>query len=783
MNVEYVSSNDSPAFYKAILSIMIRFEFSPLHVNMDSHGAPHCSSSNLNIAYRYRLLLYQTRHVTAKKLVSASKQKVVYSLFHFAGGQLALLYFRMPMMRREVSEAMKKRMESPVLAAYHGPSSAPALHDPSGDSEDGDKESEASSEQSSKDPVMKSVDDLLLDSPPPSPLASRKEELVPQPAPAPAPPPQHHPMSDVEEKMLDSLLISDDTFSSLALANDDDGEKEKEKDDEGKGERDDEVDREEEEKSGDAAFTSSSSSNVPPQRSMSVLLFRTEMREKIRLAEKERKREFTNLLASRSHFLLFRMWEDLNHSLARLAVEAPENVGIEKEKGEEERIHFFNRHLPADWLVEISAVNVVSRHIEPNLLIYFFLQSWIIFILDSVSSDMEIQCLCTNEAEAISRDSSLQTLDPPPASSSSSSSPFSFAPPVPSRMNPLSVMSVLDNKNAAHTHEPSPSRSSLPPAISAEELLFDFKALHFEKRQKASKYLYGNEAYWTSYSDYPLFVSVLLKEMELNYDMLPRPLLECSCTFLLANPSLINQYIRTVFSRSNVYNTNLVLDVLAILEGWLKYLVDNEIPMPVDFDIQYLCTAFDAIMESEYHSTIQKFLTILYQHLSFFHNSARKYLFLDFFFRKHFFSLFLHWEPSIRNTFQQILVFCTLRQKRSVLADNGFIIQELGLRIPSVTPIDFSQMDDETTTTDSILFAKLESYLQMAEDQLRSPELGYYPARLQVYVPISLMEYRTYLSHYYQWEVKNTKAIPRLVSISLAREGLQNATARGKLVT
>ena len=199
--------------------------------------------------------------------------------------------------------------------------------------------------------------------------------------------------------------------------------------------------------------------------------------------------------------------------------------------------------------------------------------------------------------------------------------------------------------------------------------------------------------------------------------------------------------------------------------------------MPDDFDYDFLCNAFDVIFDTEYHSLVQKSLTIIYNFAPFFHNNARQAIFMRLF-TKHFFSLFLHWEIAIRNTFQQILVFRVLKSKRTTLAQNGLLIAELGvakrapppsLALPSVPE---NSADDDTLSVDSVLFAKIQSYLQMCEEQLRNPKLGIYEQRHQIYVPVALMEYKTYLSFYYQWEGTG-QPIPKLIPHNLIRERVQ----------
>lgn len=65
----------------------------------------------------------------------------------------------------------------------------------------------------------------------------------------------------------------------------------------------------------------------------------------------------------------------------------------------------------------------------------------------------------------------------------------------------------------------------------------------------------------------------------------------------------------------------------------------------------------------------------------------------------------------------------------------------------------------------SIMFAKIESYISLIQDQLRNPELKYYDKSLEVYAPKALAEYKMYLSQYEQWEASGNQEIPKLVAV------------------
>jgi len=151
-----------------------------------------------------------------------------------------------------------------------------------------------------------------------------------------------------------------------------------------------------------------------------------------------------------------------------------------------------------------------------------------------------------------------------------------------------------------------------------------------------------------------------------------------------------------------------------------------------------------------------------------FSSELRKIFYGDFLMKKYFFRFFLHWDGKVRNDFQQLIIFRMIKTRRSLLQKEGFSIGELGTGYKSPLPYTKSNPNlSADYAIDQLLFGKIETYLHMVSDQLRSTHSDYYPKTWEVYVPKSLSEYKIYLSRYFQLESDGEEFPSRPVSLSL----------------
>jgi len=357
---------------------------------------------------------------------------------------------------------------------------------------------------------------------------------------------------------------------------------------------------------------------------------------------------------------------------------------------------------------------------------------------------------------------------------------------------------------------------------------------------------------WTFVDGYTIFARHLVFHL-LQNDSWSRPLLDASCALLLAQPSLINLYMKILFQRTNALHIPSVMDTLATLEIWFKHFISHKTHLPANFDCSYFASCLQILFNFDHHQIVNRVISVLYNNSDAFSGTARKGLFLDFLVKKNFFNLFLHWDDNIRNAFHQLLVFKACRVRRSLLAAEGIHVDELAsadanvskLTINNHVPViirdymgneiiteppthtqsapsspapqpastensdignletvearprrdsrpvnvrvnsfiqkkdlaksieleaelsDPQQNQERENFLDTVVFAKIEAFVRIIQEQLRDKTIHAFDKELEVYVPRALSEYKLYLSRYYAWERSGETDPPKLVPMHL----------------
>eukprot|EP01102_Stenamoeba_stenopodia_P008063 TRINITY_DN2288_c0_g1_i1.p1 TRINITY_DN2288_c0_g1~~TRINITY_DN2288_c0_g1_i1.p1 ORF type:complete len:583 (-),score=111.95 TRINITY_DN2288_c0_g1_i1:11-1759(-) len=250
---------------------------------------------------------------------------------------------------------------------------------------------------------------------------------------------------------------------------------------------------------------------------------------------------------------------------------------------------------------------------------------------------------------------------------------------------------------------------------------------------------------WYSIKGYKEIVQATLftmKSKDLAY--FNRVLTDCLSSLVSVEPALINFYMYFTFSRTNVYETTAVMETLSYVDVWFKEIMKADKRLSNDFDVNYFCKAISIMIETEHHQLILRVLTLIYNYAEIFSGKiTRKTLLIDVLLKQYFFKLFLHWESSIRNAYQQIIVFKMLRERRSRLQKYGFLTDS---ERPKKDEFDTLHEDYEL---DGMIYSKIESYVKL----LQSPGESY-PANWQIYSRQALQEYDLFMRVYEQWEQK-----------------------------
>jgi len=284
---------------------------------------------------------------------------------------------------------------------------------------------------------------------------------------------------------------------------------------------------------------------------------------------------------------------------------------------------------------------------------------------------------------------------------------------------------------------------------------------------------------WISIPGYSSFVLAFLYEFK-KAEQITKSLMDASLGLLLTEPSIINFYIKFIFLKTNVYSVPAVGECIANLEQWFKELRAQNMALPAAFDAEFFCKGLEIIIQTDHHQLLQKVLSLLYNYAEVFEGEARKAVFCELLIKKYFFTLFLHWDDGTRNSFQQIIVFRTIRLKRSLLHAEGLInveelaTKDLGQKKEPTAQPPANLMEEKENFLDAILFAKIESFVKMVQEQLRDTKFQKYDKELEIYVPKALSEYKMYMSRYYQWERSGLTEPPKLVPMYILNTNIDN---------
>jgi len=146
---------------------------------------------------------------------------------------------------------------------------------------------------------------------------------------------------------------------------------------------------------------------------------------------------------------------------------------------------------------------------------------------------------------------------------------------------------------------------------------------------------------------------------------------------------------------------------------------------------------------------------------------TRMKVFGDFLLKECFYTLFLHWDVNVRNTYHQLLIYKMIRLRRSLLHVRGYSVSELSKKASqNGTSVRASSLIAKEEIVDLALYDMLERYLTSLQEQLRKTATNQaYPPNLEVYVPTALSEYKRYLSYYFKWESDGGTEPPKLVPL------------------
>jgi Protein of unknown function (DUF1765) len=345
---------------------------------------------------------------------------------------------------------------------------------------------------------------------------------------------------------------------------------------------------------------------------------------------------------------------------------------------------------------------------------------------------------------------------------------------------------------------------------------------------------------WESVPGYNEFMFSFVHDFVAAAPSFERPLLDCTIAMLRTDYALVTVYSSALLRATNVFEFMAVTEMLTVLGNWFDAtcLAERDPPgmqlnsaarvhrtLPLCFNTKLFCQALRVIVDTDQHQLVARSLTFLYRWSDVFGTVAqRQEVFLNFLLSDEvFFPLFLHWEPSIRNTFVQLIVYRSLAHGRTELHRRGFIgASELGLvdhapassrgsserfrSSPAIgdaakaalLPVSELKVDVQICQRLDELQAAVQSQLRQtdrmvppkysdrelrmasegrikgpSEDAVAAmrkdrklreaaadPNKRVFPASLEPYAPHALVEFIQYLSRYNEWEQQPDPKVP-----------------------
>ena len=180
------------------------------------------------------------------------------------------------------------------------------------------------------------------------------------------------------------------------------------------------------------------------------------------------------------------------------------------------------------------------------------------------------------------------------------------------------------------------------------------------------------------------------------------------------HPQPLNALVQLAYARTPVGETPAVVATLLAVDAWLADVAARgRLLAAPAFDADAFCRGLDVILQTDHHMILAKLLTMVHTYAPLFRGHARIALLSGLLLQRHFYHLFLHWNPNVRSIFIQVLVFKTLLTKRRYLGAP----EKHGPKIRRHPPPSAAPDDDPSESPESVLSvdlavnATLEAYL------------------------------------------------------------------------
>lgn len=151
------------------------------------------------------------------------------------------------------------------------------------------------------------------------------------------------------------------------------------------------------------------------------------------------------------------------------------------------------------------------------------------------------------------------------------------------------------------------------------------------------------------------------------------PLIDASRPLSRCNPDIVGWLVKWCFNQTNAHSTDSVNAMFSKLEMWFAELDRNLQRIPASFDAEYFVQGLEVIVTIDHHVILARLLSFLFTYAHLLRGRVRRTIIEEFVVKKHFFTLFLHWDDVVRNYYQQFLIYKAVRIRKLAHVRHGLV--------------------------------------------------------------------------------------------------------------
>ncbi|CAD8159681.1 unnamed protein product [Paramecium pentaurelia] len=217
---------------------------------------------------------------------------------------------------------------------------------------------------------------------------------------------------------------------------------------------------------------------------------------------------------------------------------------------------------------------------------------------------------------------------------------------------------------------------------------------------------------------YNVLIKAMLLEMKAKELKNYPDIMKAAMCSLLNNTSLLNIVIVILFNKTNLFDSDTLLNCLEILNSCLQYLCNHKLSMPTSLDQQFFLKGIRMILlQCEHAFSVSKCLWLIYNNYVLFPLDIRKDL-TDLLFENVATKFFMHWSFNIRMIFHHILLYRIQHlHKSNKNLNEEDLIQKYQQQVkPKKQHSFFDQKNSSKAIISDVIYMKFFRFMQQIEE-------------------------------------------------------------------